>query len=292
MSRAWVIGLSALVTLAALADLRVACRADRAPVSAGVMQSALERVHAIRMPGDLVVHSPLFTPQELAPLGRLDARPDRPKAILQSRRRVLAIDFRASPMFGLGTPVAEQSLGEGLVLRTYPPTGDPTGAAWTLAEGLTRDTMFVERDGRRRPCQVDRPEGGFSCAGEPEWLYAAVRVLRIERQDQECVWAHPTTGGTVILRIPPAVPTPGHRLQLEVEAAMNDDAVVNTPDGAAVVTEVFQGRSLGLLKVPNQTGWFDSTFPLVAGQEAELRITTPRDGRRHHCIRAQVVEVR
>ena len=292
MTRA-IVGLSILVALGALADLWVAVRGGRSAVPVEVMKKAADRIDALKKPGDLLVHSPLLSVAELAALQDRPVRPDRPKAILRSRRRVLVLDFADRPMFGLGTPAAEESIGAGLVLRTYPPTGAASGALWTLAAAITPSTMAVQRGAQVRPCEVPRAEGGFRCAGEPDWLYASVRGLRVGQKERECVWAHPTTSGTIIFNVPPSPdPAPGHRLELRVQAGLTDDAVRNTPDGAEVITEATQGgQSLGKVTVPNRVGWFRQSFELKPHQPAQLRITTVRDGRRHHCVAAQVVEV-
>lgn len=291
MSR-WAWSLSALVAVGALADLWVAVRPSRPMVSAEVMTAAADRIQALREPGDLIVHSPLLTVTELRNLGSLAARPDRPKEVLRARRRLVVLDFDRPSMFGLGVPTTEEKIGSGLVLKTVAPTGEGSGALWSLASDLSPATMVVERGENVRPCTADRSEGGFRCPGEPDWLYAAVRVLRVGRQDRECVWAHPTTEGAIVLNVPPAPePAPGHRLELRVQAGLTDDAVNQTPDGATVTTTVYQGRALGRVTVPNRVGWFEGQFTLEPQKAAQLRITTPRDGRRHHCVMAQVVEV-
>ncbi|MEM7676709.1 MAG: hypothetical protein AAF449_11970, partial [Myxococcota bacterium] len=283
------------VMVAALADIYVAIRPSRPRVSMEVMQKAREQLEAIAVPSDIVVHSPLFTVEELAGLSGLDARPNRPKALLQSRRRTVVLDFAKTPMFGLGDVDREVDAGQGLVIRTYPPSGTRSGALWTLSDELEPNTMWVERGGRRRPCRQSRQEGGYRCAGEPEWLYAAVRVLRVGGQERECVWAHPTTGGSIIFNVPAtSASSPGHRLVLKLQAGLVDDAVRLTSDGASVTTTVVTGkppRRLGKLVVPNRIGWLERTYNLPAAQPVELRVTSPRDGRRHHCIDAQVVEV-
>ena len=207
----WVLVLSAVVSVAAAADIWVAVRPSRPIVSQATMVEAARQIAEEAKPGDLVVHSPLLTVEELAGLGELSARPDLPLPVQRARRRVLALDFAATPMFGLGRPSTEQVLEDGLVLRIYPPTGEALGALWRLSDNLRPTTMRVERQGRSRRCDHPRAEGGFGCpTGEPDWLYAATRVLRVGRQDRECVWAHPTTGGTVVLTVPPLpVAVPG-----------------------------------------------------------------------------------
>ncbi len=283
---------SSLVAAAALFDVWIAVRPGRAPISEASLAAAVARVRQTQAPGDLVVHSPLMTVRELASFEGLSASPDRPLLAQRARRRVVAIDFERFPMFGLGIPATEIRLDEGLVLRTFAPTKDAVGAVWRLARDLDATTMVVERRAGERPCSTPRPEGGFRCAGEPEWLYAAERVLRVGRQDRACVWAHPTTGGTVVFRVPALVATEGRRLQLRLGAGLVDDAVVHTPNGAAVVTEVHQdGRPLGRIRVPNRIGWFDATYDVRPNLPLQLRVTTRRDGRRHYCMTAAVVEV-
>lgn len=283
---------SSLIAAAALVDVWIAVRPPRLPISEATLRAAADRARQIQAPGDLVVHSPLLTVRELAALGTLPASPDRPPLAQRARRRVVAIDLARRPMFGLGTPATEVRLEEGLVLRTFEPTNDAVGAVWRLGRDLDATTMVVERGERKRPCATPRSEGGFRCAGEPEWLYAAERVLRVGRQDRACVWAHPTTGGVVVLRIPPTPATDGRRLELRVGAGLVDDAVVHTPNGAAVVTEVRQdGRPLGRIRVQNRIGWSDATYDVQSNLPLQLRISTQKDGRRHHCVTAAVVEV-
>ena len=295
MRAAVVTGVSAVVLIAAGADIWTVARGNRTPISAATMQRAADRIAALQQPGDLVVFSPLLTAAELAPLGEPDGRPDRPKAVLRRRRRALVLDFESWPMYGLGRPAQQEAVGEGLVLRTYPPTGGEAGAVWDLSTDLTAETMWVERSERRTACPVSRSEGGYRCPGEAEWLYIAPRVLRIGGSDKSCVWAHPTTGGTIVLRVPAmAAPPPGHTLQLRIEAGIADDAVRSAPNGAAVTTEVVapdDGRSLGKLRVPNRIGWREETLQIEAGRPLELRVTTARDGARHHCVRAVITEV-
>ncbi|MEL7367844.1 MAG: hypothetical protein AAFN74_02945 [Myxococcota bacterium] len=291
----WVMGCSAVVLVAAFADLFVAIRPSRPFVSLEAMKAARTQLAELTEPSDVVVHSPLFTVEELAGIGAMQARPDRPKAVVRRRRRAVVLDFADAPMFGLGAFDREIPLGQGLVIRTYPPLGGPSGAVWSLAEQIEPTTMLVERNGRRRSCRQRRQEGGYRCAGEPEWLNASVRALRVGGEERECVWAHPTTGGAIIFNVPvQPPPAPGRRLKLKLQAGLTDEAVRLTPDGASVTTTVVTGkppRRLGKLMVANRVGWFERTFDLTPAQPVELRITSPRDGRRHHCINAQIVEV-
>lgn len=292
-ARAVVLALSGLVAAGALLDLQVALRSDLAPISADDMTAAKARIEAVQQPGDVIVHSPLFSVRELQGLGDLPARPDRPTAGVMATRRVLVLDRAEAQMYGLGRPESEEAVGEHLVLKTYAPQGGGVLAVFDLLTQLGSGMMSVERPVGHRTsvCTQPRAEGGWACPGEAEWLYAAPRSLRVGGQDAQCVWAHPTTGGAVVFTLPaPGAAPEGRKLVLKLQAGLNDDAVTGTPDGAPVFVAVEQaGKDLGRLEVPNQVGWHRLEVP-VGPEQVTLRITTPRDGRRHHCINAQIVE--
>lgn len=284
-----------LVVLAALLDLQVVLRADPGPISGEVMADAVRVLKAHQQPGDLIVHSPLFSVTELAALGELPARPDLPVPAVRSGRRILLLDRNDQPMFGFGAEAKRVELPAPLVLRIFEPTGDAAAPVYELLSSLDPNVMKVERpEGTvSAVCNRARAEGGFDCPGEAEWLYAAPRTLRIGGADRECVWAHPTTGGVIVFTLPaPNAPAPGRHLELTVEAGMTDDAVTGTADGAPVGIDIRQNQQpKGRLSVPNQVGFRTGKFRVEAALPVELRITTARDGRRHHCLNATLTEV-
>ena len=104
---------------------------------------------------------------------------------------------------------------------------------------------------------------------------------------------HPTNGGAIVFELPPAsAPGPGAKLRLWLQGALTDDAVETTPDGAVVRTSIRQaGESKGQVSVPNRTGFVETTVEIAAGTPIVLETTTPRDGRRHYCINARILEV-
>jgi hypothetical protein len=286
-------GLAVLaVAVVATLDLRIALRGDLDPIPDEAFAAALSEIDRMRRPGDQIVHSPLFTVSELARLGALSAKPDRPPDRLMETRRVLVLDRADHPMYLPGSPSEVVPIGD-LELRIYERTSGGEVSTFDLYEQLTERTMRVERDGRiTSACTRRRSEGGYECPGEAEWLYVAQRTIRIASQDSPCLWAHPTTGGTIVFEVPPQeAPPEGRILELTVSAAMADDAVDGTPGGAAVLTEIRQsGALLATVTVPNQVGWFEAKVPIAAAAPVELRITTVRDGRRHHCLNARIVE--
>lgn len=289
--------ISLLIVLAAalLLDLRVAIRGNPAPIPEADMKAAREKILSMQRPGDLVVHSPLFSVAELQPLGDLRATPDLPAPPIRTSRRVLVLDRRDQEMYGFGSATEELHIGDVLVLRVFGPSGPPSVTLYDLHSALDQAKMRVERpEGNvTATCNAPRAEGGWSCPGEAEWLYLAQRTLPIGGAQSPCVWAHPTTGGVVVIELP-AFPAPaaGKKLTLELSGGMTDEAVTTTPDGDTVTIAVRQsGATKGSLQVPNRAGWHRASIVLDPNAPAELRVTTGRDGRRHHCLNARVSEV-
>jgi hypothetical protein len=294
MKLAFSIAVGVLV-LAALLDLRIGIRGHDDPLPPEVMKAGVEAMRAQLQVGDVLVHSPLFGVREVAAFGELQVRPDLPVPAIRASRRVLLLDRADHPMYGFSTPDETIALPDPLVLKIWKPSGDAQVPMFELLTGLDPTSMRVERpEGRvSAVCNRPRAEGGFECPGEAEWLYAAPRTLRIGGRDVECVWAHPTTGGVIVFSIPAAIaPGPGRHLELEVEGGITDEAVTTTPDGAPVAFDIRQnGASIGRLNVPNKVGFHKAAMKIAPDQPIELRITTLRDGRRHQCINARVLEV-
>lgn len=288
------LGLPVLLLLLALGlDLRVALRPEPAPIPAEEMTSLVTALQALRRPGDVVVHSPLFRVSELAALGELVAKPDRPSDEVQRARRVIVLDRSERRMGGLeGRLTQTVAVGARLELRVYEPTGGAEPLVFDLFEQYRLARMWIERPPGTRTalCDRPRPEGGLSCPGEPDWLYLAPRTLRVSGASADCVWAHPTTGGVVVIELPLESVPEGRRLSLVLEGALDDSAVGG--DGVPVENAVVQGgRELGRVVVPNRTGWYRGSFELAPGAPVEIRITAAHDGRRHHCLRAKIQEL-
>jgi|GEM_PF-2589789 len=274
-------------------DLQVGLRGDLAPVPQAEMAEGVSRMKAVRRPGDVLVHSPLFSVAELKAFGDLQARPDRPRPEVLAARRVLLLDRAQAPMFGPKNPAQTEAIGEHLVLKVFEPSGDVEVPVFDLLTDLGPNVLRIERPVGvlKSRCTKRRAEGGWSCPGEAEWLYAAPRTLRIGGKNEECVWAHPTTGGAVVFTLPaPEAPAAGQDLVLELSGGMADDAVTGTPGGATVTIQATQGsKKIGRLLVPNKVGWHRLELSLEPGAPVDLSITTPRDGRRHHCVNARIV---
>lgn len=262
------------------------------------MAAARAALEAERRSGDLIVHSPLLSMRALAGLGDVAASPALPVEALRASRRVLVLDVPEQPMHGFGDPTTVTVIAgspRSLVLASYAPTGGAQVTLFDLYTDIAGAQMQVERPAGTvsSHCTKPRAEGGRSCPGEPEWLYIGQRALVIEGKSAACVWAHPTTGGVIVFELP-ALPAPpeGKVLRLSFEAALADDAATGTPDGASVETEVMQGgASLGTFSVPNRVGWVRRQLTIAADAQVSLRVSTARDGRRHHCLNARIEEV-
>lgn len=291
-------GLAAAVAIAAALDLFVALRPDGDPLSNEAMGAARTAVKSAQKTGDLIVHSPLFRMSELQALGDLPSSAHVPAPKLRETRRILVIDRKDHPIFGLGEPAQTIDI-EGsdhrLELKIYEPKGVIDVPLYALKESIQSSTMHVERPAGtvKSRCTQPRSEGGFSCPGEPEWLYVAKRSLRVGNEEVECVWAHPTTGGVIVFTIPAqSAPPAGRRLVLDFAGGFNDDAVRMTGDGAAVRADIMQkGESRGTVSAPNRVGWARSRVNVDPGEPIELRFSTPNDGRRHYCVNAELLEI-
>lgn len=289
--RLW--GPMVLLLSALVLDLRIALRSEPDPIPAGDLEELVRLMRDERKAGDVLVHSPLFRATELAAFGDLPAKPDRPADDVQKARRVLVADRRDQNMQGfLGRLEKVVPVGDDLELRVYEPEGGAEPLLFDLFDQYRSAKMWIERPPGTKSSTCDRPraEGGLSCPGEADWLYLAPRTLRVAGASADCVWAHPTTGGLVVIELPAEQVPPGRRLNLMLEAALDDSAVGG--DGVPVENLVRQGdRDLGKVTVPNRSGWFRGSFQLTPGEPVQIRISAVHDGRRHHCIRARIQEL-
>jgi len=280
--------------LAFLADARVALRGNGDLASTESIKRARELILENKKPGDLVVHSPLLSVRELSPLGNMAAGPDLPEPRLRKARRILVLDVQAQTMYGLGHPKQSIAIAgpRPLVLNIFEPKMEAKAQVFDLYTDLERAQMRIERPAGTvvSNCTAARPDGGRSCPGQPDWLYLNHRELVIDGEKRTCIWAHPTTGGVIVIELPGVeAPTPERSLWLKVTAGLTDDAVRGTADGAHVDTTIKQGNKiLGRVRAANRVGTFDKEVQITPKKPVTLRITSPKDGRRHHCVNAQI----
>jgi len=138
------------------------------------------------------------------------------------------------------------------------------------------------------PCTEPRPDGGWGCAGQPEWNYVGPASLQVEGKNWDCVWTHPRAGHT--LRIDWGEHELGDRLVLE--AALSDEAA-RTPQGATVEIKAgwVGGQEVVLLR-NNAAGITSRQLATPRGQRARVwaSVSAPLDGRRHLGINLRLVD--
>ncbi len=286
---------AALVVVLGVVDLYAAIRPAAELVTSEQLAAARSEVEKHRTPGTIVVHSPLFGVEALSGLGDLSARPDLPARGARAGRRLIVVDHRDHPVSGLGRPKQIVSVAGPVVLRVFEPTGAARSVPiFDLETELSSVRMTVERPPGQvaARCDAPRAEGGVSCPGQPPWLYAAPTRFRVSGREEACVWAHPSTGALVVFELPPLPsPAPGHRLELRLSSALADDAT-RTPDGDTVRTTVRQGPgTVGQVARSNAKGFAEGRFTVSPDLPIRLEVAVGRDGVRHHCLAAQVIEV-
>lgn len=139
------------------------------------------------------------------------------------------------------------------------------------------------RGGESVLCPWDAIAQRHSCPGLPEWMYVGMQELSIDGKRERCVWAHPTTSGSVSIfweRAP-------LRREVLLDVALTDTAADNR-DGAPVNVELrLDGSSVGAVTtVPGRRGFRSSPFPVPnVNGSLELVVTAEDDGQRHACFR-------
>ena len=282
----------AIMSILWLMDGYVALRPNTSLATPEEVQAALNIIEKNKKPGDIVVHSPLLSPSELVHLGDLDASSALPSSRVRNSRRIIVLDQAHTKMYGFGSPKKTLRISDGsdLVVKVYEPDAAHSGPVFDLYTDIKQVQMSVEKPAGKvvSKCIAKRPSGGRSCPGQPEWLYLDRRKLVINGQSRECIWAHPTNNGVIVLTIPPLQTQTQHKtLNLKVQTGLTDDAIRTTPGGAEVQTEVQQkGQVLTKVIAPNRIGIYEKTVRIATDKEVQLRITSPKDGRRHHCVMA------
>lgn len=169
--------------------------------------------------------------------------------------------------------------------------GTPVSAATGRGDGslLLGDVaalqVQVEVGGRTIVCSDLDPNGPtHRCPSLPEWNHVGPHDLVIGGQNRHCLWAHPISGGRIIIDAP--WPLSASRIRLFYGLA---DSAVGAPDGQPVTLELFAGdRKLGSYVQPNQPGYNEQLVALGEPASEKLRfvVSVTQDGARHFCLDA------
>jgi hypothetical protein len=182
----------------------------------------------------------------------------------------------------------QEVVGNGVVAFRVGNDGGPSAGVVVQALDLARARVHVEMaDGHRLACPWEPSRRRHLCDGLPAWMTVGEDTLVIAGRSQRCLWAHPISGGVVVVDygvVP--VPVGGLRLSLALS-----DAAVGNPDGAAVTATLVVGDKDRDVTVHRQRGFSDvSVEPQGPGAvPVAVRIATANDGQRHACFRLAAV---
>ena len=137
----------------------------------------------------------------------------------------------------------------------------------------------VDDKGLTRSCLWSAQRARHLCAGLPEWMHVGDEDLVIAGRRQRCTWAHPITGGRVVIEHADIDSSAGLRLR----AALSDAAADNA-DGAAVTFTLDVGGAHRALTVQHARGFAEREIEPTARGPLTLTVTTPNDGQRHVCF--------
>ena len=265
--------LAAAAVGAALSLREVAARKAKEAVlrMTGVLRSA-------RRHGDVVLAA--GAPSEvLAALGRelpgVLGTP-REELPLQVFSRVWVLDGRsggrAQPAFpGLGPLLRKLPAGT-MEAELHGPSGTPLFAQIAEIEVFVQDAQ----SGQKQPCAASGSR--HVCAAEP-WVVVEPSTLSIGGVPYDCIGAHPTPKGTLVLRFRAL----GGGPRFHLATALADSA----GDVRPVQVEVRAGEAaLGRFAHTRTGAWeghsFD--FPAGASRDVELRLSVEGGGKHHFCF--------
>jgi hypothetical protein len=157
----------------------------------------------------------------------------------------------------------------------------------TAAAGLdlARAQVHVTTgDGARVACPWTPSRRRHVCAGLPAWMTVGDDTLVIGGRRERCTWAHPITGGVVVVDFG-AVPTPPAGWQLSLALS---DAAADNPAGAPVTATLAVDDDEAAVTVQRARGFFAAVVAHTAlAARVQVRLATPDDGQRHVCFRLQ-----
>jgi hypothetical protein len=161
-------------------------------------------------------------------------------------------------------------------------TAPPAAAGarqWQAVEALRQAEVRVVSPAGTRACNLwQETEQRWVCPGMNEWNHVGPKVLTVDGQPRQCLWAHPVTGATLSIRFP-QVPAGTFTLG----TALNDGAA--GAEGAAdVELDITAGGARQHVIHQNAPGWKETRVALSAATDVTLDITTVHDGARHFCI--------
>ena len=168
------------------------------------------------------------------------------------------------------------------------PADPPAASASTTADTtglqlIPTQVDVVDHTGARTNCPWDSRLRRHVCTGLAAWMTVGSDTLVVDGRNEACTWAHPISGGRVIIDF--GIVDLG--LGLRLQAALSDAAVDN-PDGAAVnyVLVIDDVPTDPPLLVHRRRGFQSlGLAPRRATARVQLTVSTEHDGQRHTCFR-------
>jgi hypothetical protein len=175
-------------------------------------------------------------------------------------------------------------------LPADPAATSTVGAKVGTTAGTTAGTDLIptrvevsDAAGARTDCPWDSRARRHVCTGLAAWMTVGADTLVVNGRNEACTWAHPISGGRVVIDFDTVDVSHG----LHLQAALSDAAVDN-PDGAAVnyALVVDDVPSAQPLVVHRRRGFQSMGVPPRAGTaRVQLIVSTEHDGQRHTCFR-------
>lgn len=259
--------------------------------AAGDWRDLEQYLRAHWRPADAIVVRPWWAARARQYLGDLDfvpvRHPEREDWSTHARLWVVALPGHQH----LGGPFADGSFPRRERRRFGPlwlylySLGRPVEVVYDLRGELEQARVSMGPPGRRQACSRwlgDR----WQCTPR-DWNYVGRMIVELGQDPRSVIWAHPPE---VPLHIEyPRVP--GGR-ELLLHTGFTPPAA-RTPGGAPVTLAVqMDGRELGRIVQPNESGYFPHRFDISAlgpgPHRLTLTVTTPNPGMRHFCFDGQV----
>lgn len=168
-----------------------------------------------------------------------------------------------------------------LVLERPRPRLPPNGPRDLLAD-LAQVNVEVRLRQRTVACPWDAPAQRHTCEELPEWMYVGHETLPVGGKREACTWAHPITGGSVVLSLPAG----GLAGAVVVELALTDTAADNAHGAAVTAALQVDEVEMGRVTQRGRRGFARTRVDVPRdARTLALHITTPHDGQRHTCVR-------
>jgi hypothetical protein len=167
-------------------------------------------------------------------------------------------------------------------VRVFRIGGAPSSSSSGGLENARARVHVETADGARVQCPWVPARRRHVCSGLPEWMTVGDDTLVVLGRRERCTWAHPITGGIVVVDYGVVdVPPTG----LTLSAALTD-AAANNPAGAAVTVSALLDDDERSVTVQHERGFHDVHVAAPAARgRLQVRVTTANDGQRHTCYR-------